>query len=74
MAADSPENLASEKLGDLAEGAAEIAALAGRDGSTFIVVGTDGEMDANDVIDDVTDEFGVGRRPTESRTGWRSRR
>jgi alanyl-tRNA synthetase len=34
--------------------------LAGRDGSTFVVVATDGETDANDIVGEVTDEFGGG--------------
>ena len=39
---------------------ADVVVLAGRDGSTFVVVGTDGGRDANDVIDTITDEFGGG--------------
>lgn len=39
---------------------ADVLVLVGSDGGTFIVVGTDGETDANEVIEDVTDEFGGG--------------
>ncbi|MBX0297728.1 alanyl-tRNA editing protein [Haloarcula nitratireducens] len=39
---------------------ADVVALVGRDGATFIVVGTGGETDANEVIDEVTEEFGGG--------------
>ncbi|WP_254280520.1 alanyl-tRNA editing protein [Haloarcula marina] len=39
---------------------ADVVVLTGRDGSTFVVVGTDGETDANEVIGEVTDEFGGG--------------
>jgi alanyl-tRNA synthetase len=39
---------------------ADVVVLVGQDGSTFVVVGTDGETDANDVIDTVTEEFGGG--------------
>jgi len=39
---------------------AEVVVLTGEDGATFLVVGTDGDTDANEVIGDVTDEFGGG--------------
>lgn len=39
---------------------ADVTALVGRDGPTFVVVRTDGETDATDVVGDVTDEFGGG--------------
>jgi len=38
----------------------DVAVLVGRDGSTFVVVGTDGDADANTVVETVTDEFGGG--------------
>lgn len=64
-------NTVSDCVGDLDEEVADVVALAGRDGSTFIVVGTNGETDSNDVIDDVTDEFGGGGggRPTLAQGG-----
>jgi len=39
---------------------ADVLVLTGRDGLTFVVVATDGETDANDVVSEVTDEFGGG--------------
>ena len=42
------------------DGAADVVVLTGSDGGTFVVVGTDGETDANDVIGEITDEFGGG--------------
>ncbi|MFC7076898.1 alanyl-tRNA editing protein [Haloarcula halophila] len=42
------------------DGAADVVVLTGTDGATFVVVGTDGETDANDVIGEITDEFGGG--------------
>jgi len=52
-------NTVSDRLGER-ETTADVVALAGRDGSTFVVVGTDGETDANEVVGTVTDEFGGG--------------
>lgn len=52
-------NTVADRVADL-DDAADVVALVGSDGSTFIVVGTDGTTDANDVIGDVTDEFGGG--------------
>ncbi|MDS0280719.1 alanyl-tRNA editing protein [Haloarcula onubensis] len=52
-------NTVSDRLADR-ETDADVVVLAGRDGATFVVVATDGETDANDVIGDVTDEFGGG--------------
>jgi len=53
-------NAVADRVGELPDGTADVVVLAGRDGSTFVVVATDGETDANDVIDDVTDAFGGG--------------
>lgn len=53
-------NAVADRLGDLETDVADVAVLAGRDGSTFLVVWTDGSADANDVIGEVTDEFGGG--------------
>ena len=39
---------------------ADVIALAGRDGSTFVVVGSTGDPSAGDVIDEVAEEFGGG--------------
>lgn len=39
---------------------ADVIALAGRDGSTFVVVGSTGEPSADGVIDEVAEEFGGG--------------
>ncbi|MDS0222405.1 alanine--tRNA ligase-related protein [Haloarcula sp. S1AR25-5A] len=64
-------NTVADRLGDREELGADIVVLAGQDGATFVVVGTDGETDANTVIDDVTDEFGGGGggRPTLAQGG-----
>jgi alanyl-tRNA synthetase len=53
-------NALGEQAKELAGDAAEVVALAGRDGRTFLVVadGTDGNAAA--VVEDVTDEFGGG--------------
>ena len=45
-----------EAVGDVAD----VVALAGRDGSTFVVVGSTGDPPAGEVVDDVGDEFGGG--------------
>ncbi|MFB6227048.1 MAG: alanine--tRNA ligase-related protein [Halobacteriales archaeon] len=52
-------NAVSDRIAGLA-GGADVIALAGEDGSTFVVVGTDGDTDAAEVVTDVTDEFGGG--------------
>ena len=58
------EGLDSNALGDhvreLAGDAADAVVLVGASGGTFVVAGTDGDVDASAVIDDVTDEFGGG--------------
>jgi alanyl-tRNA synthetase len=38
----------------------DVAAVAGEDGTTFVVVATDGTVDAGDVVGDVTERFGGG--------------
>ena len=53
-------NELSDRVRELAGEAADVVAFAGKDGSTFVVVGTDGEVEAGDVVDDVTTEFGGG--------------
>jgi alanyl-tRNA synthetase len=53
-------NAVADFVGALDDQMAGIVALAGPDGATFIVVGTDGETNANYVVDNVTDEFGGG--------------
>lgn len=53
-------NAAAEALEGVAGDHADVAVLAGRDGSTFVVVGTDGGTDASEVVADVTAEFGGG--------------
>ena len=39
---------------------ADVVALVGEDGRPFVVAGTDGAVDAGDVVTEVTDEFGGG--------------
>lgn len=53
-------NAVSERIDDLVGDTADVVVLTGSDGSTFVVVGTTGEQDANELIQDVTDEFGGG--------------
>lgn len=64
-------NAVSERIQDLVDDTRDVVVLTGTDGSTFIVVGTTGEQDANEIIDDVTDEFGGGGggRPTLAQGG-----
>jgi alanyl-tRNA synthetase len=50
---------ARELAGDDEE-AADAVVLAGKDGATFVVAATDGNLDAGDVVEDVTAEFGGG--------------
>jgi len=50
-------NTVGDRLEDVA---GDVVAVAGRDGSTFVVVASDGDTDAGDVIDRVTAEFGGG--------------
>jgi len=52
-------NTVSDQLADR-EIDADTMVLTGRDGQTFVVVATDGGRDANEVIGDITDQFGGG--------------
>ncbi len=65
-------NAVADRVADL-DVAADVVALAGRDGSTFVVVGADEDagVDAGDVVGTVTDEFGGGGggRPTVAQGG-----
>ncbi|MES3517665.1 MAG: DHHA1 domain-containing protein [Natronomonas sp.] len=63
-------NAAAERIDTLLKDS-DVAVLVGEDGSTFVVVGTTGDTDANEVIDDVTAEFGGGGggRPTLAQGG-----
>jgi len=53
-------NALGEQAKELAGDAAEVVALAGRDGRTFLVVADGTEGNAAAVVEDVTDEFGGG--------------
>ncbi|MFB6220950.1 MAG: alanine--tRNA ligase-related protein [Halolamina sp.] len=55
----SPNDLQSE-LQELAGDEADVVAVAGTAGETFVVVATDGDTDASEVVADVTAEFGGG--------------
>ncbi|GAA0229740.1 DHHA1 domain-containing protein [Haladaptatus pallidirubidus] len=54
-----PNELA-DRVQELAGDAADVVALTGADGATFLVVGANGDVSAVDVIDEVTAEFGGG--------------
>ncbi|WP_266077913.1 alanine--tRNA ligase-related protein [Haladaptatus caseinilyticus] len=54
-----PNELA-ERVRALSGQVADVVALAGRDGATFVVVGADGGVEAGTVIDEVTETFGGG--------------
>ena len=64
-------NAVAERVKALDDDAADVVALTGRDGSTFLVVGARGDIDAAAVVDDATDEFGGGGggRPTIAQGG-----
>jgi alanyl-tRNA synthetase len=64
-------NTVSERIDDLVDETADVVVLTGTDGATFVVVGTTGETDANEIIQDVTDEYGGGGggRPTLAQGG-----
>jgi alanyl-tRNA synthetase len=47
-------------LQELAGEAADVVAVAGTSGATFVVIATDGSIDASELVDEVTDEFGGG--------------
>ncbi|WP_423744438.1 DHHA1 domain-containing protein (plasmid) [Haladaptatus sp. SPP-AMP-3] len=53
-------NELSDRVRELAGETADVVALTGKEGSTFLVVGTDGDVEAGDVVDEVTAEFGGG--------------
>ena len=53
-------NTVADRLREFDEQLADVVTVVGTDGSTFVVVSTDSETDANEVIGDVTDEFGGG--------------
>ncbi len=53
-------NPVSDRIAELAGDVADVIALAGKDGSTFLVVGSDGDTDAGEVVIMVTDTFGGG--------------
>jgi len=53
-------NAVADRVGPVDGDVADVVALAGTDGATFLVVATDGTTDANDVLDDVTEAFGGG--------------
>jgi alanyl-tRNA synthetase len=53
-------NTVADHLGDRADLPGDVVVLAGRDGTTFVVVGTTGERDASAVVDTITTEFGGG--------------
>ena len=64
-------NAVAERVKALDDDAADVVALTGRDGSTFLVVGARGDIDAAAVVDDATGEFGGGGggRPTIAQGG-----
>ena len=53
-------NDASDVVREVAGERADVVVVAGKEGSTFAVVGTDGSRAATDVVDELTDEFGGG--------------
>jgi alanyl-tRNA synthetase len=53
-------NAVGDRMQDLVGEAAPVMAATGGDGRPFVVVATDGEADASDVVAAVTDEFGGG--------------
>lgn len=53
-------NAVADRVGAMDDDVADTVVLAGTDGGTFVVVGTDGETDANEIIQDITAEFGGG--------------
>jgi alanyl-tRNA synthetase len=54
-----PKKLA-EQLNGLDEDIGDVVAVAGADGGTFVAVATDGTVNASEVVDDVTTQFGGG--------------
>jgi alanyl-tRNA synthetase len=55
----SPNDLQGD-LQELVGDGVDVAAVTGTAGETFVVVATDGDTDASEVVDDVTGEFGGG--------------
>ncbi|WP_327052610.1 alanyl-tRNA editing protein [Halomicrococcus gelatinilyticus] len=53
-------NELDDRVRELAGEVADVVVLTGEDGATFLVVGTDGDLGAGDVVDEVTGEFGGG--------------
>ena|SRR6056297_3238735 len=53
-------NELDDRVRSLAGDVSDVVVLAGEDGATFLVVGTDGDLEAGDVVDEVTGEFGGG--------------
>jgi alanyl-tRNA synthetase len=53
-------NELDDRVRSLAGDAADVVVLTGTDGATFVVVGTNGDTGAGDVVDEVTAEFGGG--------------
>lgn len=53
-------NELGEKAAEMAGDDADVVALTGRDGRTFVAVAAGDDFDAAAIIDDVTDEFGGG--------------
>ena len=53
-------NEIGDRAQELAGESAAVVAVAGGDGRPFVVVASDGSVDANDVVQSVTDEFGGG--------------
>jgi len=53
-------NELDDRVRSLAGDVADVVVLTGEDGATFLVVGTDGDLEAGDVVDEVTGEFGGG--------------
>jgi alanyl-tRNA synthetase len=58
--ADAGPNDVGDPLQTLVGDDCEVAAVAGESGGTFVVVASDGGVDAGDVVADVTDAFGGG--------------
>ncbi len=53
-------NAVADHLGELDDLPADVVVLVGEDGSTFVVVATEGGTDAGDVVDEITGAFGGG--------------
>lgn len=53
-------NAVSERIDELVGDPADVVVLTGSAGSTFVVAGTTGDADANEIVQDVTDRFGGG--------------